>query len=421
MTFAKFHIDPRLQASVKKLGFSKPTPIQSEAIPPILEGKDLVGTARTGTGKTLAFALPLLNHLLTKPPRMGGKTRALILAPTRELAQQIHASFQALLPGTNLRSATVYGGVGFKTQEDALRRGVEIIVACPGRLIDHMQARIADLRYVEALVLDEADQMFDMGFLPPLRQIVSHLPKERQTLLFSATFAPELQALIKEVCRHPVRIDVAGNEPTATVAHALYPVPHHLKTALLLKIMEAETEGTILVFTRTKHRANKVSERLEKEGWKTGVLHSNKSQAQRHRALQGFRNGQIRVLVATDIAARGIDVAGVTHVINFDIPESATTYIHRIGRTGRAEKNGDALTLVSREDQGIVRDIERALGKPIERRELKEFDYNAAAPQGGGGDSTRSQERQARGQGRRPSGQGGRPSRSSSQGSGPRR
>jgi ATP-dependent RNA helicase RhlE len=293
---------------------------------------------------------------------------------------QIHTVIVSLLQGLPLRCASVYGGVGFRPQENALRGGAEIIVACPGRLLDHLQAGVADLRFVEILVLDEADQMFDMGFLPPLRQIISRLPVERQTMLFSATFAPELSALIREVCRDPLRVNVATGEAAHTVAHAIYPVPSHLKSEMLLRILEQETDGTILIFTRTKHRANKVAEKLERGGWKVGVLHSNRSQSQRKRALDGFRSGALRVLVATDIAARGIDVSGITHVINFDIPETPTTYIHRIGRTGRAEKNGDALSLVSREDVGILKAIERTLGKAIERRDMPNFDYNAAAP-----------------------------------------
>jgi ATP-dependent RNA helicase RhlE len=387
MPFSHFKLDTRLQSAVKRLGFAKPTPIQEGAIPVGLEGKDLVGTAKTGTGKTMAFALPLLHHLLNSKPRLAGKTRALILAPTRELASQIHAALQSLLPGLHMRSACVYGGVGYKPQEIALRTGVEIIVACPGRLLDHIQAGVADLRYVEALILDEADQMFDMGFLPNLRKIVAKLPRERQTSLFSATFAPELLDLIKEVCRQPERVNVASDQVVHTVAHALYPVPQHLKTELLLRLIEDEKDGTILIFTRTKHRANRVAEKLEKIGLKAGVLHSNKSQNQRQRALDEFRSGKSRILVATDIAARGIDVADITHVINFDTPETATTYIHRIGRTGRAEKTGDALTLVSRDDAGTVRDIERVLGKAIERRNVNGFDYNQAAPAHIGGQS----------------------------------
>ena len=379
MGFTAFHIDKRLLAALTRQKITEPTPIQKEAIPVALAGGDLVGTAGTGTGKTLAFALPIIQHLLTRPAHTPGKTRVLVLAPTRELALQIQSTFQGLLQGLPLRVASIFGGVGYGPQQEALRRGTDIIVACPGRLLDHLQNKIADLSHVEHLVLDEADQMFDMGFLPPVRRIVGHMPKKRQTLLFSATFAPALQELIREVCHSPEKVDVAKNSPAHTVAHSVYPVAQHLKVDLLLKVLEKSGKGATLIFTRTKHRADRVAERLEKAGLKVGVLHSNKSQSQRQRSLDGFRRGTVQVLVATDIAARGIDVAGVTHVINFDMPESATTYIHRIGRTGRAEKEGDAYTLVTPADMGTLREVERALGKPIERKVAEGFDYAIVA------------------------------------------
>ena len=379
MGFEAFHLDKRLLTALARQKISEPTPIQTEAIPVALAGGDLVGTARTGTGKTLAFALPLIQHLLTRPGHTPGKTRVLILAPTRELALQIQSTFQGLLQGLPLRVASIFGGVGYGPQQEALRRGTDIIVACPGRLLDHLQNKIADLSHVEHLVLDEADQMFDMGFLPPVRRIVGHMPKKRQTLLFSATFAPALQELIREVCHSPEKVDVAKNSPAHTVTHSVYPVAQHLKVDLLLKVLEKSSVGPTLIFTRTKHRADRIAERLAKAGLKVGALHSNKSQSQRQRALDSFRRGQLQVLVATDIAARGIDVAGVTHVINFDMPESATTYIHRIGRTGRAEKEGDAYTLVTPADMGTLRDVERALGKPIERKVAEGFDYAIVA------------------------------------------
>ena len=379
MGFEAFHLDKRLLTALARQKISEPTPIQTEAIPVALAGGDLVGTARTGTGKTLAFALPLIQHLLTRPGHTPGKTRVLILAPTRELALQIQSSFQMLLQGLPLRVASIFGGVGYGPQQEALRRGTDIIVACPGRLLDHLQNKIADLSHVEHLVLDEADQMFDMGFLPPVRRIVGHMPKKRQTLLFSATFAPALQELIREVCHNPEKVDVAKNTPAHTVTHSVYPVAQHLKVDLLLKVLEKSSVGSTLIFTRTKHRADRIAERLAKAGLKVGALHSNKSQSQRQRALDSFRRGHLQILVATDIAARGIDVAGVTHVINFDMPESATTYIHRIGRTGRAEKEGDAYTLVTPADMGTLRDVERALGKPIERKVAEGFDYAIVA------------------------------------------
>ena len=379
MGFEAFHLDKRLVTALTRLKITEPTPIQTEAIPVALAGGDLVGTARTGTGKTLAFALPLLQQLLTRPALVPHKTRVLILAPTRELALQIQATFTSLLPGLPLRVASIFGGVGYGPQQDALRKGTDIIVACPGRLLDHLQNKIADLSHVEHLILDEADQMFDMGFLPPVRRIVGHMPKQRQTLLFSATFAPALQELIREVCHNPEKVDVAKNSPARTVTHSVYPVAQHLKVDLLLKVLEKSSVGSTLIFTRTKHRADRIAERLAKAGLKVGALHSNKSQSQRQRALEQFRKGHLQILVATDIAARGIDVAGVTHVINFDMPESATTYIHRIGRTGRAEKEGDAYTLVTPADMGTLRDVERALGKPIERKVAEGFDYAIVA------------------------------------------
>jgi ATP-dependent RNA helicase RhlE len=415
MGFSVYQLDPRLQTALTNQKITKPTAIQAEAIPLGLEGKDVVGTARTGTGKTLAFALPLVHRLLHNPPAVTGKTRALIMAPTRELAQQITASLQMLLRGLPLRVVAVFGGVGYGPQQEALRRGVDIVVACPGRLLDHLQNRIANLSHVEVLVLDEADQMFDMGFLPPIRKIVAALPQKRQTMLFSATFAPDLQKLIKEVCHEPVKVDVATDQAAHTVTHAIFPVSQHLKLDLLLKIMEQVGGGSTLIFTRTKHRADRVAERLQKAGLNAGVLHSNRSQSQRQRTLDGFRRGTVHVLVATDIAARGIDVAGVTHVINVDIPETSTSYIHRIGRTGRAEKEGDAFTLVSPQDSGLLRDIERALGKPIERRNLEGFDYKAAPVPG----SAMPSESRGRGgdRGQRP---GGRSSGGSSSGFRPR-
>ena len=373
MTFSQFKLDDRLQRAVHAAGFVTPTPIQHATIPTALQGKDLIGTAQTGTGKTAAFVLPILQRLLDRAP---GRTRALIITPTRELAEQIHGTVVKLAQGTRIRSATVYGGVGMQPQERALRDGVEIIVACPGRLLDHIDRGNARLKDLEVLVLDEADRMLDMGFLPSIRRILSHLPAQRQTMLFSATFAPELNQLAAQTLRSPLRIEVGTSAPAKTVTHALYPVASHLKTSLLLALLRATETDSVLVFTRTKHRANRIAEQLSRAGFRTAALHSNRSQNQRQAALDGFRGGQVQVLVATDIAARGIDVQSITHVINYDIPDVADTYIHRIGRTGRAEREGDALTLVTSEDQVTIRDIERVLGRPIERRTLPGFDYS---------------------------------------------
>ena len=348
-----------------------------QAIPLGLAGHDLIGTAQTGTGKTAAFVLPILQRLLSDPGKPG-RTRALIVTPTRELAEQIHTTIQRLSRGTNIRSATIYGGVGMGPQEHALRSGAEIIVATPGRLLDHMDRGGAPLKSIEMLVLDEADRMLDMGFLPAVKRILSHIPRDRQTMLFSATFAPELNLLAAQALRNPQRVDVGMGAPTHTIAHALYPVAQHLKTALVLQLLRVTDTNSVLIFTRTKHRANRVAEQIERAGFRVAALHSNKSQNQRQKALDQFRSGEVQILVATDIAARGLDIATISHVINYDIPDGADTYMHRIGRTARAEREGDAMTLITHEDEAQVREIERALKARIERRTLPEFDYTVA-------------------------------------------
>lgn len=376
MRFSSLSLDDRLQRAVKAAGFTETTPVQEAAIPPALEGRDLIGTAQTGTGKTAAFVLPILQSLLTQPGRRG-RTRALIVTPTRELAEQIHAAIRQLARFTHLRSATVYGGVGMEPQKHALRRGTDIIVACPGRLLDHIGRGNADLSGVAILVLDEADRMLDMGFLPDVRKIVAQVPRERQTMLFSATFAPELGHLAADILRRPQRIAIGLAAPADTVAHTLCPVAHNEKTALLLRLLDETKTSSVLVFTRTKHRADRVASQIKRSGYRTAVLHSNRTQSQRQQALDGFRSGRYELLVATDIASRGLDVTAISHVINYDIPDTADAYIHRIGRTGRAERSGDALTLVTADDRAIVRDIERALGEPITVRRVEGFDYGA--------------------------------------------
>ena len=379
MQFTDFQFHPHLQRAIQHAGYTTPTPIQARAIPDALARRDIVGTAQTGTGKTAAFVLPILQRLLTDTSKLG-RTRALIVTPTRELAEQINTTIRSLARGTRIRSATVYGGVGMQPQEQAFRTGVEIIVACPGRLLDHIDRGTPSLGGIEVLVLDEADRMLDMGFLPAVKRILARLPRERQTMLFSATFAPEIQPLAAQALRNPVRVEVSTGAPVQTVAHALYPVPQQIKTALLLKLLSKTKVDSVLVFTRTKHRANRVAEQLQRAGHRVAALHANKSQNQRQQALDQFRAGKVQILVATDIAARGIDVATISHVINYDIPDTADTYIHRIGRTGRAERLGDALTLVTSEDRDMIRDIERRLKAPIERRTLPDFDYNVPAP-----------------------------------------
>jgi ATP-dependent RNA helicase RhlE len=377
MTFTEFPLHDDLQRAVVTAGFEIPTPIQLAAIPLALTGRDLLGTAQTGTGKTAAFALPILQRLLTQP-RASAKTRVLVLVPTRELAEQVHAAIEQLAIYTSIRSATVYGGVGMDPQDRALRNGTEIIVACPGRLLDHAGRGAVDLRGVECLVLDEADRMLDMGFMPDIRRILTLLPQERQTMLFSATFDPDLERFIASATRSPERIACGLTAPATTITHALYPVPAPLKTRLLTALLEEISADSVLIFTRTKHRADKVAAHLHRAGYKVGVLHADRSQGQRERALRAFRAGHVPYLVATDIAARGIDVSTISHVINFDIPESADAYIHRIGRTGRACRNGDAFTLVTREDFDTIRTIERALGDALPTRVLDSFDYQQA-------------------------------------------
>jgi ATP-dependent RNA helicase RhlE len=377
MTFNSFNLDTRIAAGVDALGYLVPTPIQHQAIPPVMQGRDVMGLAQTGTGKTAAFVLPILQRLLTGP---RGHVRALILAPTRELAEQIHDAIGALGKETGVRSVSIYGGVSAGAQIATLRRGVEIVVACPGRLLDHIGQQTIALSKVEVLVLDEADRMFDMGFLPDIRRILKHIPSERQTLLFSATMPPDIRRLAHDVLRNPVTVQVGQSEPVGTVSHALYPVAQHLKTALLLELLKHTDTESVLVFTRTKHRAKRLGQLLEKEGYSVASLQGNLSQNRRQAALDGFRDGTYQILVATDIAARGIDVSSISHVINYDIPDTTEAYTHRIGRTGRAAKTGDAFTLICDEDAEMVRAIERVLGQKVERRTVQGFDYRQSAP-----------------------------------------
>jgi ATP-dependent RNA helicase RhlE len=379
MKFTEFKLDARLQAGIQRAGYSQATPIQVQAIPMALAGEDLIGTAQTGTGKTAAFVLPIL-HKLLKGPR--GKTRVLIVTPTRELAEQIHETVRLFAAGTGLRSATVYGGVGASPQIKALRSGVDIVVACPGRLLDLVSQRAAKLDAIEILVLDEGDRMFDMGFLPDVKRILKLLPAQRQNMLFSATFPREVEELARQVLHNPKRVAVGISAPAHTVSHALFPVPGASKTRLLLELLKRTDTNSVLVFTRTKHRAQKLARQVEQEGYKVTSLHGNRSQGQRQTALKGFKDGRYQVMIATDIAARGLDVENISHVINYDMPDTTDAYIHRIGRTGRAERLGDAFTLVTPEDSSTVRDLEKVMGKPIERRKLEGFDYaTAAAPE----------------------------------------
>jgi superfamily II DNA/RNA helicase len=367
VNFDAFSFNPQIRAGILSAGYNVPTPIQLQAIPPVLNKKDLLGLAQTGTGKTAAFVLPILQHLSAGP---RGKLRALILSPTRELAEQTHQAITDLGRQTGLRSLTVYGGVSALPQIQGLRRGVDIVVACPGRLLDLESQRAIDLRAIEILVLDEADQMFDMGFLPSIRRIIAALPKNRQTLLFSATMPDEIRRLATELLRNPVTVEISILQPLKTISHAVYPVENDGKFETLLSLLSQSGGGQVLVFTRTKHRARKLAFQLVKSGIKATSLQGNLSQGQRQTAMESFRKGWVKVMVATDIAARGIDVSQVSHVINYDLPATAEAYTHRTGRTGRMDRLGNALSLVTKEDLPMVRTIERRMGRALERRKM---------------------------------------------------
>jgi ATP-dependent RNA helicase RhlE len=370
MSFEQFNLHSSITAGVKALGYDTPTPIQREAIPPVMEGRDVMGLAQTGTGKTAAFVLPILQRLL---PGSQGKVRALILGPTRELTEQTHQAIGQMGRSTRIRSAAVYGGVGMQPQLNALRRGVDMVAACPGRLMDHIRRGTIDLSRVEVLVLDEADQMFDMGFLPEIRKILKHLPRKRQTLLFSATMPPDIKKLAGEILHDPVRVQIGHTAPAEGVAHTFYPVATQSKDALLRSILDTTQTAAVLVFTRTKRRSKNLARLLEESGYEAAALHGNLSQSNRRKAMDGFRSGRYKILVATDVAARGIDVRGVSHVINYDIPGTVDAYTHRIGRTGRASDTGDAFTFVCQEDQGLLRAITHLLGDRNKYRVMERF------------------------------------------------
>jgi len=395
MSFRALNLSPQILQAVHDAGYTEPTPIQVAAIPHILAGHDVIGIAQTGTGKTAAFVWPILMKLVeSKQPltpahngarnRQSGSdrgTRALVVAPTRELVVQIEENVRAYAKHLPLRMATVYGGVSERPQIEALRSHVDLVVATPGRLIDLMDQRVANLSGIEFLVLDEADRMLDMGFLPPIRRIVKALPQKRQTLMFSASLSREIEKLTHEFQRLPKVIEIGRRaNPAETVTQFVYEVQPHLKPALLLHLLGDPTFDTVLVFSRTKRGADKIARRLESSGIKTGTIHSNRSQNQRLRALKDFKTGAVRVLVATDVAARGIDVDGISHVVNYDFPMHSEDYVHRIGRTGRAHAVGDAISFITPEDQGALRSLERFIGRGIVRKKAEGFDYNQAAP-----------------------------------------
>jgi ATP-dependent RNA helicase RhlE len=377
MSFRTFNFHPSIMAGVHALGYTKPTPIQLQAIPPIMQGRDIIGLAQTGTGKTAAFVLPILQRLLQGP---RGRTLALIISPTRELAEQTTEAINDLGEQTGLKSIAIYGGVSMEQQTQQLNKGVEIIAACPGRLLDHLWKGTVDLAHLEVLVIDEADRMFDMGFLPDIRNILRCILHKRQTLLFSATMPDNIRRLAREILHDPVTVQIGRTLPARTVSHFLYPVQQHLKTKLLKELLRKIDTESVLVFTRTKHRASRVAQQLVRAGYRVTSLQGNLSQNQRQAALDGFRKGSIKILVATDIAARGIDVLSISHVINYDMPESTDDYIHRIGRTGRVDKSGDALTFVTDADAGKIRALEQLLDAPLARMKLQGFDYAKPAP-----------------------------------------
>jgi len=419
MPFRALGLDDRILKAVQEAGYTEPTPIQVAAIPQIIAGHDLIGIAQTGTGKTAAFTLPILTKLAAQTPRSTRGTRVLVIAPTRELVLQIDENIRAYGKHLPVSVATVFGGVGEDKQISALRSGTDVIIACPGRLLDLVGRRNGDFSGLQFLVLDEADRMLDMGFLPSIRDIVRLLPQKRQTLLFSATLSKEIESLTHEFQRAPKLVQIGRrSNPAETVTQLVYEVPKHLKPALLQHLLRDPQMDMVLVFSRMKHSADRIARNLEQKGIRTATLHSNRSQSQRLRALKDFKSGAVRVLVATDIAARGIDVDGISHVVNYDFPMHAEDYVHRIGRTGRAHAVGDAISFVTPEDQGELRSLERFIGRGLVRKRAEGFNYTTAAPAQADGARGGRPQQQGRpnpprqnparpGNGPRPQGQGG--------------
>ncbi|MBX7156841.1 MAG: DEAD/DEAH box helicase [Verrucomicrobiae bacterium] len=374
MPFCDFSFGSSIDRAIQEVGYAEPTPIQAAAIPKILLGQDVIGIAQTGTGKTAAFVLPILAQLVNKPPKGIVKTtRVLILAPTRELAVQIEESVRLYSKYLSLKMAAVYGGVGEQPQIRALRNRVELVIATPGRLLDLMEQGHANFSGLEFLVLDEADRMLDMGFLPEIRRLIKRLPKQRQTLLFSATLSQEIEKLTREFLHHPQLVEIGRrSNPAETVTQFVYETSPRLKTSLLLRLLSDPDFNMVLVFTRTKHGADRVAEKLRHEKISVATLHANRSQSQRQMALKNFKSGKVRVLVATDIASRGIDVDGISHVINYDFPKHPEDYVHRIGRTGRAQAVGEAISFVTFEDYSVLHSLERFIGRGLTRKRIEE-------------------------------------------------
>ncbi len=379
MRFTELDLSEPLQEAISALGYEETTPIQTQAIPPGLQRCDIVGCAQTGTGKTLAFVLPALERLLRDQAKIKNP-RVVVLEPTRELAIQVAGETQKLATRTSLRIVSVYGGAGMGRQTDKLRQGVDVVVATPGRLMDHMRRKNVNFRDLQVLVLDEADRMLDMGFLPDIRKIISQMPRQRQTMLYSATIPPTISSLARQFQRDPVNIEIDLAHPPEAIQQALYPVPKHLKMRLLLAMLEQMEISSMLLFTRTKREADVVTRHLRQARVAVACIHGDFKQRDRISALEGFRSGKHRVLVATNIAARGLDVEGISHVINYDVPEHPEDYVHRIGRTARAEAEGDAITLVTSDDEALIHRIEYLLGRKIERKTLPGFDYDVPTP-----------------------------------------
>src|SRR5450759_4346613 len=376
LSFADLNLHPTILDAIRDAGYTSPTPIQRDAIPLALRGRDIMGLAQTGTGKTAAFTLPIIERLIDGPRR----TRALILTPTRELCVQVEESFRKYARHGEISVVAVYGGVPLDPQERRLREGVDVVVATPGRLIDHLERQNVVFDDLEVLVLDEADRMLDMGFAPQINKIVVQVPAYRQTLLFSATMPPEVEALARKYLRKPIVVQVGvRSAPASTVTHAVYPVPREKKNALLVELLTGSVHDSVLIFSRTKHGADRIVRDLEKAGVTATAMHADKSQSQRTKALQDFKDGTISVLVATDIAQRGLDISGITHVINYDVPQQAEDYVHSSGRTGRAAKEGHAYTFMSPDEIGMVRTIERMIGQPIPRISVPGFDFGTVA------------------------------------------
>ncbi len=378
MDFSHFGFDTRIEKGIESQGFTEPTPIQKQAIPQIMEGHDLMGLAQTGTGKTAAFVLPILQRLISGSRR---RIRALVISPTRELAEQTHDHVMMLGVGTGLRSMVVYGGVNINPQKTLIRTGkAEVMVACPGRLLDHLDQGGLNLSQVEILVLDEADRLLDMGFMPDIKRILRYVPPRRQTLMFSATMPPDIRKLSREVLTNPVTIQIGREAPAQNVSHVLFPVERHLKTKLLKALLKETGGGSVLVFTKTRDRTSRLGQQLKRSGFHVASIEGSMTQSSRQAALDGFREGKHRVLVATDVAARGIDVEDISHVINYDLPDNLDDYIHRVGRTGRANKNGEAWSMVTSEDGSTVQNFEYELEVELVARELDDFDYNVSPP-----------------------------------------